>query len=133
MPGRLKVKNPERCIGCMGCVLACARTRYGVISTHRSAIKVRTTGGVIGSEFAIIACRGCEDPACVHACEYGALRVRKGRLRLEPEKCTACMACVEACLIGAITFDEELKKPLVCTHCGSCAEFCPHGVLEVEG
>ncbi len=129
---RLKVKNPERCMGCMSCVFACARIVHGVISTDRSAIKVRTTGGVIGSEFAIITCRLCEEPACVHACEYEALLMDKGRLNFEPEKCTACKACVEACLIGAITFDEELNKPIVCTHCGSCAEFCPHDVLEVE-
>ncbi len=115
----------------MSCVLACARTRYGVISLQRSAIKVRTTGGVIGSEFAIIACRACEDPACVHACEYGALTIGRG-LHLKSEKCTGCRACVEACLIGAITFDEELGRPILCTHCGRCAEFCPHGVLEVE-
>lgn len=129
---RLKIKAPERCIGCMSCVFACARTRYGVISMERSAIKVRSTGGVMGSEFTIITCRACEDPACAHACKYEALVMEKGRLHLEPEKCTACKACVDACLIGAITFDEKLNMPILCVHCGSCVEFCPHSVLKLE-
>jgi Fe-S-cluster-containing hydrogenase component 2 len=127
---RIKVKNPERCIGCMSCVFACARTRYGVISTDRSAIHVKTTGG-IESEFAIVACRMCEDPPCVASCPEYAIEVRDS-LYFIKEKCTGCKKCVEACLLGAIEFDEELNQPLICIQCGACAKFCPHDILELE-
>ncbi len=128
---RIKVKNPERCIGCMGCVFACARTRYGVISTDQSAIKVKTQGG-IETEFAIIACRACRDPACVHACPTGALMLKDGNVRFDEKKCTGCRKCGEACLVGAITFNEDNNMPIICVHCGNCARYCPHDVLELE-
>lgn len=129
---RLKVKNPERCIGCMSCVLACARERYGVISMDRSAIRVKTQGGIEGY-FAVIACRACEDPACADSCDSKALVTKNNRLYLNEEKCTGCKKCADACLIGAIPFDESLKKPVICIHCGTCAKFCPHEVLVMEG
>ena len=128
---RLKVKTPERCIGCMSCVLACARERYGVISTDRSAIHVLTTGG-IESDFVIIACRMCPDPPCVAACPTQALVVKRGSLHLYRDRCNACKKCVDACLLGAIFFDEELNIPLICIQCGQCAKFCPHDILELE-
>jgi Fe-S-cluster-containing hydrogenase component 2 len=128
---RIKVKNPERCIGCMGCVFACARTRYDSISMDRSAIHVETVGG-IESEFAIIACRMCEDPPCVASCPTDAIENRNGNLHFDARKCDGCKKCIGACLIGAIYFDEELNNPLICIQCGVCAKFCPHDVLELE-
>jgi NAD-dependent dihydropyrimidine dehydrogenase PreA subunit len=42
-------------------------------------------------------------------------------LRIDPEKCTACMACIEVCHAGAI--DEPLKYG-----CSRCVKYC----LEIE-
>ncbi len=131
MVKRIKVKNPERCIGCMSCVFSCARNRFKKVSLDDSAIKVVTAGG-IESEFNVIACRACADPACVRACRTGALLPRDGGgNKFDPSKCNSCGECAKACLIGAITLDRE-KKPLTCTHCGWCAKFCPHDVLALE-
>jgi len=69
---RLKVAHPERCIGCLGCMFACSRTRTGTVSLQNSAIKVQTQGGIEG-DFRVIVCRGCADAPCARACPTGAL------------------------------------------------------------
>ena len=75
MRRRLKVAHPERCIGCLGCMFACSRTRKGTVSLQDSAIKVQTQGGIEG-DFRVVVCRGCEDPPCARACAAGALEKR---------------------------------------------------------
>lgn len=128
---RLKVAHPERCIGCLGCMFACSRTHTGHASLQDSAIKILTRGGIEG-DFAIVVCRGCENPPCVRACPKGALeRKPEGNVVFHKDLCSGCGKCEDACLIGAITLGKE-KKPIKCMHCGACVAFCPHGVLELE-
>jgi len=128
---RLKVAHPERCIGCLGCMFACSRTRTGSVSLHDSAIKVKTQGG-IEDDFRIVVCRNCQDPPCARACPEGALEMRpEGGAIFHRDLCTGCGKCQKACLIGAISMGKE-NKPIKCIHCGACADFCPHGVLELE-
>jgi len=131
MRRRLKVAHPERCIGCLGCMFACSRTRTGTVSLDRSAIKVQTQGGIEG-DFRIVVCRACQDPPCVRACPTGALEKKPdGKVVFHKDLCNACGKCQEACLIGAISSGKE-GLPIKCIHCGACAKFCPHGVLEME-
>lgn len=128
MPQRIKVANLARCIGCYSCMLACSRQR-GLVSLVRSAIQVKTRGGIEG-DFILVVCHACEDPPCAHACQPGALEKADGGVKFDRELCTRCGACKDACLIGAITMDQE--EVVVCKHCGMCAEFCPHDVLTLE-
>ena len=128
---RLKVAHPERCIGCLGCMFACSRTRTGTVSLQNSAIKVKTQGGIEG-DFRIVVCRNCQDPPCARACPEGALEKRpEGGVIFHRNLCTGCGKCQKACLIGAISMGKE-NKPIKCIHCGACVDFCPHGVLELE-
>jgi len=128
---RLKVAHPERCIGCLGCMFACSRTRRGTVSLQDSAIKILTRGGLEG-DFMVVVCRGCHDPPCVRACPTGALeRKPDGNVVFHKDLCTGCGKCEDACLIGAISLDKD-SKPIKCIHCGSCVAFCPHDVLKLE-
>jgi anaerobic carbon-monoxide dehydrogenase iron sulfur subunit len=128
---RLKVAHPERCIGCLGCMFACSRTRTGQASLQDSAIKVQTQGGIEG-DFRIVVCRNCQNPPCVRACPAGALeRKADGSVVFHKDLCTACGECEKACLVGAISLGKE-GKPIKCRHCGACVAFCPHGVLTLE-
>jgi len=128
---RLKVAHPERCIGCLSCMFACSRVNTGRASLDRSAIKIKTQGGLEG-DFAVVVCRACKDPPCVKACPTGALEQKEdGSVVFHRDLCKGCGNCADACLIRAIHLDEE-GKAVKCRHCGACVAFCPHGVLELE-
>ncbi|MFW6102204.1 MAG: 4Fe-4S dicluster domain-containing protein [Chloroflexota bacterium] len=81
--------------------------------------------------FTVIVCKACDDPPCAKVCPTGALQLRNaGGVRLEPGACIGCGNCRDACLIGAVFWDEETHKPMICIHCGYCTRYCPHGVLK---
>ena len=131
MPQRIKVANPNRCIGCYSCMLACSRANADSVSLIASAIDIKTSGG-IESGLEIIVCRSCIDPRCARACPTGALKTRDGGgVLLNKELCDSCGTCVDACLPRAIHFDKE-GFPVICIHCGVCAKFCSHDVLELR-
>ncbi len=128
---RLVVVDSNRCVGCDLCVYACTN-RYGYVGVSKSAIHVRSAGG-IERGFVVVVCRACRDPPCARACPVDALVLRKGGgVVLNPSKCIGCGFCVTACDIGAVMWDSETMKPVICTHCGYCVAFCPHRVISLE-
>lgn len=128
---RLAVSDTERCVGCQLCMFACSR-RVNVVGLESSCIKVRSVGGMERG-FVVVVCRACPNPPCAKVCPTDALKPRPGGgVILNKDLCTGCGKCREACLIGAVFWDESQSKPLICVHCGFCVNFCPHSVLEVE-
>lgn len=127
---RLAVVDSERCVGCQCCMFACAgRHQPGLAET---CIGVRSVGGMERG-FTVIVCRACEDPPCARVCPVDALAVRdSGGVRLEADRCIGCGYCRDACVIGAVFWDDQTNKPMICVHCGICVKYCPHGVLELE-
>jgi len=51
------------------------------------------------------------------------------------DMCTGCKKCVSRCQLGAIRFEETLKKPHIdmykCYGCGLCETACPSGAIEL--
>jgi len=127
---RLSVVDVERRVDCLLCALACAR-RFGEGGLARSAINVRSVGGVERG-FVIVVCRACPDHQCLPACPVGAIEKAGAGVKVLLDRCIGCRACVAACLIGAVQWDEERGKPVISVHCGLCASFCPYGVLALE-
>jgi len=128
---RLEVIDTERCVGCQSCMFACTR-RQGEGGLSKTCIGVRSIGGMERG-FKVIVCRACEDPPCARVCPTEALVPRTGGgVCLDPAKCTGCGNCRDACILGAVFWDDENNKPMICVHCGYCAQFCPHKVLELE-
>jgi carbon-monoxide dehydrogenase iron sulfur subunit len=83
--------DQDRCQGCLMCAAACP---FGVISMH-------PTRGVA------LKCDGCRDrahrgrpPACVEACETGALRLADGRGRSRRQRAIARELADAICLSG---------------------------------
>ena len=128
----LVVKDMEKCVGCYSCMYACAREVHNSISLTKTAIHIRTSGGIEGS-FAVVACRFCEDPPCAAVCPTEALIPREGGgVILIPNKCIGCEKCVKACIVHAIEMDPETNLPVICVNCGRCAEYCPTGAIAFE-
>jgi len=132
MPRILRADQMKKCIGYYSCMLACARTVHRDFSPFKSAIQIRSVGGLQSRLVADI-CRGCKEPPCAAACNCGALTPRPGGgVRFNKEKCLSCGKCVNACIIGVLRFDREENRPIVCVQCGSCIRYCPHEVLSME-
>jgi len=129
----LKADGMSKCIGCFTCMLVCSGVNHQNHCLSKSAIKVRTSGGLKGS-FVADVCIACSDGrACAEECPSGALEKRMGGgVILKAEKCIGCRKCEAACIVKAVHFDEDENKPIICRHCGMCAKFCPHECLRME-
>ena len=131
MPKILQPKEMNKCLGCFSCMNICSVVRQKNHSLNKSAIKVRSTGG-ISSRYIAIVCLGCHEPACMEVCPTDALRKRPGGgVLLDKEKCIGCRKCEPACIVRAVNFDQETEKPIICVHCGMCARYCPHDCLQM--
>ena len=79
MPKILRADGMNKCLGCFTCMLTCAAVNKKEHSMFKSAIRVRTTGGLTSS-FVGIVCLGCTDErACgglPDRCPKGAYRRR---------------------------------------------------------
>lgn len=133
MAKALKANGMKKCIGCFTCMQVCAAVNHHTHSLARSAIKIKTMGGFTGG-FTAVFCHACQgERACMEACPSGALDKRKGGgVTFHKELCIECGKCEEACIVGAVMFDNDDHSPIICKHCGMCARFCPHNCLKLE-
>lgn len=129
----LKADGMNKCIGCFTCMLVCSGVNHKNHSISKSAIRVKTSGGLQGKFIAVV-CIACKDGrACAEACPSGALENRPGGgVLLKADKCIGCRKCEVACIMSAAHFDEVENQPIICKHCGVCARFCPHECLMME-
>lgn len=129
----LKAEGMNKCIGCFTCMFTCAGVNQHNHSLSKSAIRVKTTGG-LQSKFISIVCLACKDErACESVCPSGALTNRPGGgVLFNSDLCIGCRKCEKACIVGAVHYDEVENHPIICKHCGICARFCPHECLVME-
>jgi len=110
----------------------CSFEHFKEFSYENSAIRLRKN-----EEFGttkIIVCRHCKVPECAKDCPPGALSKNKdsGLVSLDPEKCTKCMLCIEACPYNSI-FTNKVGTMIMCDMCDGdpmCARYCPAEAIE---
>jgi carbon-monoxide dehydrogenase iron sulfur subunit len=131
------VVQPQHCIGCRSCELACAFTHGRDGMPGASRCQTLTVGK---DEYVPVLCLQCDNAACAQVCPVGAITSDRGRgvLLVDHERCIRCMACTVACPFGNIHFDpgmDSVSKCDLCTGYGNyprCAMFCPTKCLTVE-
>jgi carbon-monoxide dehydrogenase iron sulfur subunit len=138
------VVNPERCVACRTCEIACAVTRSSLSKELPGAmreeisplprVRVEPAGPERGFP---VQCRHCEDAPCLDACPAGALHRHEGGLvLLRDERCIGCWVCVMVCPFGAPRPFRHVRKMLKCDQCHgmeavACVESCPTEALRL--
>ena len=127
-----------------GSDVAPRKARYDGIASCAAAVAV--SGGGKGCAWG---CLGLSD--CAVACTFGAITMNeRGLPVVEPDKCTACNDCVEACPLGLFQLMPMEHRLIVqcrsllagdaatavcsvaCNACGRCALDAPAGLVEMR-
>lgn len=149
------VVHPERCVGCMQCMLACATahsrslTLLGAVQEHpQPKARIHVGAGRFNEGFPN-RCRHCDPAPCQSACLAGAIYRRAGTatVMVNPDRCINCASCAMACPYGVIRFHEDPLGPaghaiaVKCDNCSArvaqgqipaCVEICKAGALTWE-
>ena len=107
----------------------------------------------VGETGCAFGCIGYGD--CVQACKFGAMKLNPetGLVDIDPDKCTACGACVKTCPKGLIELRKKWPKNRAiyvacrsknrgsvvmkackagCIGCGKCAKACPFEAITID-
>lgn len=137
--------DPDRCLKCYTCELACKQWKGIAPGTFRLRRVYETTAGTfpqVTRTFHSVACQHCPDAPCVAACPLKAIsrRSEDGLVVVDATMCDGCRQCLPACPFGAPAFDETGALRL-CDLCQDrlaggqgplCSEACPTGALRYE-
>lgn len=87
--------------------------------------------------------------SCIEKCEFDAMSLVDGKIVIDEEKCTGCMACSAACPQGIISMVPKDATNFIpcsskayeqmtldtcgygCIGCGECEKACPQGAVKV--
>lgn len=148
------VVRPERCVGCMQCMLACAVAHSGpgdlysaVSKTPAPKPRVYVGYSMEGRGFPN-RCRHCLPAPCITACFPGAIYRQEAHdtVLVDEKKCIRCASCAMACPFGVIRYhpsEENLQRTVAkkCDNCiqrqemgmiPACVEACKTGALIFE-
>lgn len=100
------VANPNKCIGCKACEIACAvaHLNCSVVTAGSIDTPFSPRVNLIRAERVTvpIQCRQCEDAPCASACPEGAIVHKDNKIVVKTELCVGCKTCMIACPFGAI-------------------------------
>ncbi|WP_300157217.1 4Fe-4S dicluster domain-containing protein [Solidesulfovibrio sp.] len=106
------IANPDRCIGCHTCEIACVLAHAaedalvsGAIDQHFTPrLRVIKTATVS----APVQCRQCEDAPCANVCPTKAIVNKDNTIQVVPEACIGCKSCLMACPFGVMDIVPQL-------------------------
>jgi carbon-monoxide dehydrogenase iron sulfur subunit len=146
--------EPERCIGCRQCEVACAVEHSASKDAARAFLesplprtRVHVEQGPVASTAFPNKCRHCDPAPCQQVCPTGAI-ARDPELDLvlvDPGRCIGCAMCAMVCPFDVLTFhaladgpSPEVEVAVKCDGCPdrlraglvpACAEACKAGAL----
>jgi formate dehydrogenase iron-sulfur subunit len=114
----------DRCIGCQACTVACGAGNElapgGAFTGVHDLVRRREEG--LWGSFAHRRCQHCGEAPCVEVCPTGALWKWNGLTAVEPQRCSGCAYCADACPYHVPQVREgEVRK------CVACAELVTAG------
>ena len=134
------VIDVDRCIGCRNCQFACKDEHVGndwspiaksQPEEHFWMKVTETERGTIPKlviDWVPLLCLHCDNAPCIPSCPEDAIYKRAdGIVIIDPQKCTGCKDCMEACPYDVIYFNDESK---LCQKCTMCAHLLDDGWKE---
>jgi len=129
--------DPQRCIGCGACEMACAECET---NGQLPMIHVGYVDRARSPQTYTQVCMHCDDPVCARVCPADA--IAKDELGVvhsaNTSRCIGCSNCVLACPFGVPRKIEEQDLMMKCNLCYDrtsagrrpmCATVCPSGAL----
>uniref|UniRef100_A0A7C4MP29 4Fe-4S dicluster domain-containing protein n=1 Tax=Desulfatirhabdium butyrativorans TaxID=340467 RepID=A0A7C4MP29_9BACT len=114
---KIPLIDPERCDGCMSCVMACA-VGHGERGSETYA-RIRIRRFMEEPKYVPVVCMACDEAPCIDVCPMNA-RFRHeagGWVDTDPERCIGCRACLYICPAAAPTIHPETGKSMSCDRC----------------
>lgn len=104
--------EPERCIKCWSCQVACKAwkgTKAGTVNVRRVLDIWSGTFPDTTRTFISLSCMHCGDPACEAVCPTGAIskRAEDGVVVVDQDKCIGCHYCFFACPFGVPQYGDD--------------------------
>lgn len=149
------IVHPERCVGCMQCMLACAaaHSKTGALisaisESPRPRPRIHVGAGLYDEGFPN-RCRHCDPAPCQMACLPGAIyrQTTTNTVLINPDVCINCASCAMACPYGVIRYHADPLAPasktiaVKCDNCiarqhkgliPACVAVCKVGALTFE-
>jgi carbon-monoxide dehydrogenase iron sulfur subunit len=127
--------DPEKCIGCLQCEIACA-VEHSVSKDEATAPgerpmprkRIHVAPGPIATTAFPNRCRHCDPAPCVGVCPSGAMTraVDEGLVLVEPARCIGCAMCAVVCPFDVLTFyplaDGPGPQVAVAVKCDGCVD-----------
>ena len=130
------VTDLNRCVGCLGCIVACKTVNDVRVGSYRNKVLrqgpfPRQEGGNwpdIDMYFLPVSCQHCASPECVTVCPTGASHINEedGTVQIDKDQCIGCGACLTACPYGCRYVDVDTS---VAEKCDLCASITSEGGL----
>ncbi len=125
----------SKCTGCGICELSCSLKYEKAFNLSKARIRVEKN--IPPKMFKVYVCHQCSDAPCISSCPTGALNKDSHLdiVKVDEDKCTGCLVCVEVCPYKAIWVDHVKMKVFKCELCGGspfCVDLCPWNALTVE-
>lgn len=110
------IADPNKCVGCRSCELACFAVHNTKNSTGYTVGTVTTP--VIPRLFLVkdesfampVQCRHCEDAPCANSCPVNAIKKTDKAIVVDEKLCIGCKTCILACPFGAIELLPEFQS-----------------------
>src|SRR5664280_372822 len=127
--------NPQQCIGCLQCEIACA-VEHSVSQQESAAFaerpmprkRIHVEPGPVAMTAFPNRCRHCEPAPCRDVCPTGAMfrDVSEGLVLVDTGRCIGCAMCAVVCPFDVLTFYPLVGGPgpdvAVAVKCDGCIE-----------